>query len=174
MELTLRGGHCPIVRILEKGFLQTSALKIYLSRERVFHLFTGKIGFTLYTYFAMATMSWIDGDFSFRQPSLQFYLSGKIFTCPRQADSFTQNPGSSAYTLHCVFYTWDELIMSISQVGNILDFVALFIVRNLLESRRLWSQLEEVGFCVYRPPSVNVRKSRRANLSSKIPPLSIY
>ncbi len=30
---------------------------------------------------------------------------------------YTQNPGSSAYTQHWVLYTWDELIMSISQVG---------------------------------------------------------
>ncbi len=29
---------------------------------------------------------------------------------------YTQNPGSSAYTQHWVLYTWDLLIMSISQV----------------------------------------------------------
>ncbi len=31
---------------------------------------------------------------------------------------YTQNPGSSAYTQHWVLYTWDELIMSISQIGK--------------------------------------------------------
>ena len=30
----------------------------------------------------------------------------------------TQNPGSSAYTRNWVLYTWDKLIMSISQVGK--------------------------------------------------------
>ena len=52
----------------------------------------------------------------------------------------TQNPSFSAYTQQRVLYTWDELIMSIFQVGKpphefeedlsrsyfILDFVALF------------------------------------------------
>ena len=33
-------------------------------------------------------------------------------------DAVTQNPGFSAYTQHWVLYTWDELIMSISQVGK--------------------------------------------------------
>ncbi len=33
-----------------------------------------------------------------------------------QSTHFTQNPGFSAYTQHWVLYTWDELIMSISQV----------------------------------------------------------
>ncbi len=31
---------------------------------------------------------------------------------------YTQNPGFSAYTQHSVLYTWDELLMSISQVGK--------------------------------------------------------
>ncbi len=31
---------------------------------------------------------------------------------------FTQNPGSSAYTQQWVLYTWDDLIISISQVGK--------------------------------------------------------
>ena len=31
---------------------------------------------------------------------------------------YTQNPGSSVYTQHWVFYTWDELIISISQEGK--------------------------------------------------------
>ncbi len=30
----------------------------------------------------------------------------------------TQNPGFSAYTQHWVLYTWDELTLSISQVGK--------------------------------------------------------
>ncbi len=30
----------------------------------------------------------------------------------------TQIPGSSAYTQHWVLYAWNELIMSISQVGK--------------------------------------------------------
>ena len=34
--------------------------------------------------------------------------------------SHTQNLGSSAYTQQWVLYTWDELIMSISQVGKLL------------------------------------------------------
>ena len=33
-------------------------------------------------------------------------------------DYTTQNPGSSVYTQHWVLYTWDEHIMSISQVGK--------------------------------------------------------
>ncbi len=37
--------------------------------------------------------------------------SSIVFNC-------TQNPGFSAYTQHWVVYTWDELIMSISQVGK--------------------------------------------------------
>ncbi len=142
----------------------------------------------------------------------------------------TQNPGFSAYTQHWVLYTctWDELIMSISQVGKplheleedlsrscliwtlnllnlnlestFLEYVwgvwhthvfqenvsiaceylaysdptqilfkwliiianlcmipkveylissRIFIVQNLLKIRRLWSQPEKVGFCVY-------------------------
>ncbi len=81
--------------------------------------------------------------------------------------TITQNPGFSAYTQHWVLYTWDELIMSISQVGKPLhEFEEdlfeedikqtylissrFFIVQNLLKSRRLWSQPEEVGFCVKR------------------------
>ena len=31
---------------------------------------------------------------------------------------YTQNPGFSAYTQHWVLYTWDELTISISQVGK--------------------------------------------------------
>ncbi len=31
---------------------------------------------------------------------------------------YTQNPSFSAYTQHWVLYTWDELMMSISQVGT--------------------------------------------------------
>ncbi len=31
---------------------------------------------------------------------------------------YTQNPSFSGYTQHWVLYTWDELIMSISQVGK--------------------------------------------------------
>ncbi len=82
---------------------------------------------------------------------------------------YTQNAGSPAYTQHWVLYTWDEHIMSISQVGkplyefkedssrsyliwyqlNELDFVTFFTVQNLLKSMRLWSHPEEVGFCVY-------------------------
>ncbi len=46
---------------------------------------------------------------------------------------YTQNPGSSAYTQHWVLYTWDQLIMSISQVGKPLHE----------------SPPEDVGFCVY-------------------------
>ena len=41
---------------------------------------------------------------------------------------YTRNPGSSAYTQHGVLYTWDRLIMSISQVGkplHELDFVCI-------------------------------------------------
>ncbi len=38
-------------------------------------------------YFAGAIMFWIDGNISFGQPPLQFYLSDTIFTCPGQADS---------------------------------------------------------------------------------------
>ncbi len=45
-----------------------------------------KFSFT-YSYFARASMIWIDGDFSFEQPPLLFYLSDTIFTCLRQADS---------------------------------------------------------------------------------------
>ena len=36
----------------------------------------------------------------------------------KEVGSYTQNPGSSAYTQHRVLYTWDQLIMSISQVGK--------------------------------------------------------
>ncbi len=45
------------------------------------------------------------------------------------------------YDMSSIIWGWYQI--------NILDFVALFIVRNLLTSRRLWSQPEEVGFCVY-------------------------
>ncbi len=34
-----------------------------------------------------------------------------------------QNHGSSAYTQHWVLYTWNELIMSISQIAQEADLV---------------------------------------------------
>ena len=40
------------------------------------------------------------------------------FLCPPPQMIYTQNPGFSAYTHHWVLNTWDELIMSISQVGK--------------------------------------------------------
>ena len=48
--------------------------------------------------------------------------------------------GSSALW-HWVLHTWDECIYLISS--------HIFLVRNLLKSKRLWSQPKEVGFCVY-------------------------
>ncbi len=36
----------------------------------------------------------------------------------QRVQQYTQNPGFSTYTQHWVLYTWDELIMSISQVGK--------------------------------------------------------
>ena len=48
--------------------------------------------------------------------------------------SFTQNPGFSAYTQHWVLHSWDELIMSISQVGKALHEFEEILSRSYLVS----------------------------------------
>ena len=45
---------------------------------------------------------------------------------------YTQNPGSSAYTHHWVLYTWDELIISSSQVGEPLHEFEEYLSRSSL------------------------------------------
>ncbi len=42
--------------------------------------------------------------------------------------SYTQNPGSSTYTQQWVLYTWDELILSISQVAKPLHEFQTYLI----------------------------------------------
>ncbi len=71
---------------------------------------------------ALLSISWNQVIWSHRLLLLWYDFFHCSVYCPLFALWFictcTQNPGFSAYTQHWVLYTWDELIMSISQVGK--------------------------------------------------------